>query len=241
MSSSSLPKLGLICFDVESTGEFIGDGGDEVFAIGIVSCNIENPTQVEKTLLCLDLQRPHDVSWDKIWAIRSYDQRCFDEFWSKNLHILDALQDKTNIKLCSSQKKFAKKINKALQHHEELYEKTLLVSDTTNYDTVCVGHLLSLKRWFRALNYTRAGQHRSGVHLKSYISGLAGIYDPSDGQTIKEFKEKFIEPLIVTKIDHDHNPVNDAHHILLTYMAALEYARSLDGCSVSPSKRAREA
>ena len=237
-SSSSRLKLGFICFDVEATGEFIALN-DEVFAIGIVSCDAKNPTQIKKTLICLNLEKPPDMSWEELWKLRSYDQNCFQEFWSKNLHILDSLQDPTKVKLYN-RLNFDRKLNKALQQHEELYEKTLLVTDTTNYDTVCIGHLLS-QEGYRALNYTRAGKHRSGVHLKSYLAGLAGVSDPSDSQTIKEFKETFIKPFILEQVEHDHNPANDAHNILLTYVGALYYAECLDTVETNLSKRAREA
>jgi hypothetical protein len=224
-------KFGLIAIDVESTGKYIGGsykGSDVVFAVGIASCALKGDKkipEIKTSVVCLDLEKPPSDSWQDFWQYRNFEPRCWDEFWSFRTELLDQLQSDTKEFPLYCKAKFAEALNNALAEHEALYEKTDILTDTTSYDTVCVGTLLN-QHDFEPLNYTRLGAYRGGVELDSFIAGIAGVSDPSDWESVEKFKTDHLEALKIVQVKHDHNPANDATHILVTYLAGIQYIKN---------------
>jgi len=223
--SSKKPELGVIAIDIEKTG-CRDENDDPMFAVGIATAPIDATSidQVFSFSVALNLQKPESMNWSDFWKEKGYEERCWDEFWSKNENILDLLQDPIRILQYDSRELVALWINNTLMVCERMYEKTIVVTDTTLFDTVCVGS--ELKRYnFIPLNFTRKGEYRSGVEVDSYIAGLFKISDPCDWKLMGDVNQKYIDPLLLGKVEHDHHPENDAKSILLKYLAAISYAK----------------
>lgn len=223
---ASKPKIGVIAIDIEKTGRRNEDD-DPIFAIGIATAPIDATSfdQVKAGSVALDLKKPKDMDWADYWKKSNFEERCWNEFWSKHVEILDSLQDKYNIHMVAGRKEFAEWIAFSLKLFEEMYEKTIIVTDTTLFDTVCVGSELKLFK-LTPLNYDNLGNYRSGVEVDSFISGLFGIDDRSDWETRSGYFDAYIKPLLLKEVDHDHHPENDATSILLKYLAAVQYAQN---------------
>jgi hypothetical protein len=223
--NSQVPKLGVIAIDIEKTG-CRDENLDPMFAVGIATAPIDASSieEVESFSISLNLKKPNGKSWSEHWKSEGYELRCWDEFWSKNEGVLDLLQDPLCILRVESREQLVTCINSILSLYESMYSQTIIVTDTTLFDTVCVS--AELKKYnFVPLNFTRKGEYRSGVEVDSYISGLFKISDPSDWEGLCS-ANKFIEPYLLEKVEHDHHPMNDAKSILLKYLAAIKYAKA---------------
>ncbi len=227
--AASKPK-GIIAIDIERTGR---DQNDVIFAIGIATMPIDAVClgEVKSFNVCYNLEKKPHKTWADRWAKSGYEERCYVEFWSKHLQTLDLLQDPTKVNLVEEQylgkgvytKKFIDTFDNILKEYEELYSESVIVTDTTLFDTVHLGNELIVAGKM-PLNYTRAGKFRGGVELDSYITGVARISDIFDWKTYLDFKKNHIKPLMLAQIEQDHHPENDAKNILLMYHAALQYA-----------------
>lgn len=232
-------KFGLIAIDIESTGKYFGTC-DIIFAVGIASCALNEENEVPNihtSVIYLDLQKPSSVSWQDFWQCRKFESRCWNEFWSSKTDILDQLQSNTAEIPLYKEAEFVCELNKALAKHEALYESTILLTDTTSYDTVCVGGLFN-QHGFEPINHTRLARFRGGVELDSFVAGIAGVSDPFDWRSVEQFKKDYLEPLKILQVKYDHNPANDATHILVTYLAAIQYLQN-NNSKTSP-KRIKE-
>ena len=223
--NSKLPKLGVIAIDIEKTG-CRDENLDPMFAVGIATAPIDASSieEVESFSISLNLRKPVGNSWGEHWKSEGYEMRCWEEFWSKHENVLDLIQDPLRILRVETREQLITGINSILSLYESMYSQTVIVTDTTLFDTVCVS--AELKKYnFVPLNFTRKGEYRSGVEVDSYISGLFKIADPSEWEVMSE-TNKFIEPYLLDKVEHDHHPMNDAKSILLKYLAAIKYAKA---------------
>lgn len=221
MITNSKPELGFISIDIERTGKDLKNGDTFAFGIADASVDAVGAFQVYSNHVCLNLNKPSDQEWSQKWLEKNYEQRCFDEFWSKNLHILDKLQDPDQVQLVSTEKEFATRINVLLEEAESRYQDTWIVIDCPLFDPVFVSELL-MKYGFMPINYTRAGRYRSSWEIDSYCAGKAGCA-PEDWRSTEAFKKSALQPLYIEKVEHDHHPENDAKSILVTALAARKY------------------
>lgn len=228
MSAEQKPKLGAIAIDVEKLGRR-KVGTDPLFAVGIATAPVDATSmdQVKSFSVALDLKKPTDHSWSSFWAVNDFESRCWVEFWSKNQAILDLLQDPTKVSMVGKRAEVAAWIDETLKKCEEMYERTVIVTDTTLFDTVCVGSEL-VRFDYIPLNFNRDGSYRGagGIEVDSFISGLFGVDDASDWRTLVDFTQKYIDPLLLGQVKHDHHPENDAKSILLKYLAAVAYSKN---------------
>lgn len=226
-----LPRLGLISFVVFTTGPHLGLK-DKVKSVAIVSCDHDDPVASMKTsLISLDFEKPEGCSWKELFLQRGF---------TKEPVLMKYIQDPKTAQLCSEDD-LPHKIDEALKFHEERFQRTILVQDSLHHTIAALGHLM-FKGGCQPLHFTRAGVHRTAVHVSSYINAIAGVVDPDDEETIKQFITKELDPLLLEPFSNDLTPVSGAKYILFLYLAALQYMKNLNSSSSSsPTKRPREA
>ena len=216
-------RYGIIALDIETTGKGVND---IPFAIGFATCDISEPTEIQTFNVCLNLEKDPTDSLEEFWKEEELDMQCFEEFWKDKEDLFNTLQDPSRVRLFLSYIDFVEEFDRLLKKCEEMYpDGAIILTDTTLFDTVKLGNLLT-DNCFMPLNYTRAGKYRSGVECDSFIMGLMGCTNPFDWRSLEDFKKENIDPLKVCEVAHDHHPENDAKHILVTYLAALQYAKN---------------
>lgn len=231
MASSSTTtrdkKYGIICIDIERTGR---TPSDDVFAVGFATCDIKNPSEIKTFNVCRRLGIQPDQSLQSFWQHSGYDQTCLDEFWSKNTEVFLKLQDEKQVNLVGpAESEFVQQINEILRACEEMYDESVILTDTTLFDTVYLNQLLT-KYEYEPVNYTRNKEYRSGIESDSYVGGLMKSDDPFDWRSLGDFKKEHLDKLKVCEVEHDHHPENDAKHILVMYLAALQCAKNQKTC-----------
>lgn len=228
MAASTLPQ-GVIAFDIEKVGKFSVDV-DPVFAIGFATCAINETdfNQIKTFSVARDLQKPEELSWHDFWVQQGYEIRCWNEIWSKHTNMLDRLQSSKTVNIVVGRKAFVEQINAILKACEEMYSSAILLTDTTSFDTVFVCSEL-VKFNFEPLNYNRNEKYRSAgcVELDSFISGIFGITDGDEWHILESKVKEHIKPLFKGIVKRDHHPENDAKYILLKFLAARQYAKTL--------------
>jgi len=174
------------------------------------------------------------AAWAAVWAERGWEQRCFDEFWGKpdNLVVLDKInQEPTHF----SERSFAQAFLDMLTEVETQCARAPVIDpttyqivdagsrmcywfDTIHFDPVWCNQLLSVLK-ARAMNYYRNGRY--GVDTKeldSYMSGLVRVpTNILDWRTHLSPLYSSLRAIANQFVEHDHNPINDAKHIV--YMA----------------------
>jgi hypothetical protein len=211
--------VGFLVFDIESTGANVFT--NRIFAIGWAygSC----PDDVVGGKILIDLGKPKDVSWEAFWDQCGWEKRCWDEFWSKNVSTLDALQSWDGDDIPHSDSSAAFSVSAVMQEVEDLFDRYTIVTDTIAFDTVWLTNLL-YDNGFHGLAYRRDGNYNrgiGGIEVDSYLMGVYGVQleDENDRKT----KPWTGDPLYKSTIrpPHDHDPKNDAHHILCSLFDAL--------------------
>ena len=207
-------RQGYIALDIEATGnDFLQDA---CFAVGWAYGSCE--TDVVTGKVVLDLMRPPHVSWQEYWDECSYEKRCYDEFWSKNLDALNDLQDPNKLTLYTSSKHMTLALNDALIVAEGKFEKLTLVVNTVAFDTVWLSNLLA-KEGLPGIGYKRNGTFNGGgIEVDSYKRGVYRV-EPSSKDKPWDNDPIFNEkkwPI------HDHDPENDAHQILSVLFASMD-------------------
>ncbi len=223
-----------IAVDIEFTGKGVND---KVFAIGFAWGNFEDGNgeligEVRRELICLDLGKPEDVTWEDYWHQQNWELGCYYEFWRDNLDILNSLQTSPqselreyttvclsdcNITYTTSEKTFVEEINSILANIECTFDETIIVSDTLLVDTYKVSELLN-KYGFKALWETRKGVYRKGIMVTNYLQGM--FKGPEAKKKVSAFRKSSKYKLFDTV--YDHNPANDAKTILHTLFRAFK-------------------
>ena len=192
------PKYIVVALDIETTGMQClphAETGhrDAMFSVGaaIYDAAASDPQKclIEQHLFNLNLQKPADVEWGAFWDQNGWERRCYDEFWSKNVPMLEKTQDKSavgtwkgingvprTVSLLSTPDGVADAVNDLLRHVEERWPAYVLVTDTMDYDFRWLSNALEA-HGHAPLGYTRSGAYRwwaRDIHKGSYLVGRAG-------------------------------------------------------------------
>lgn len=220
---------GVIAIDIEKVGKR-SVAEDPIFAIGFATCAITETdfNNVTTFSVARNLQKHKEISWQDFWIREKYEWRCWDEFWSKNEATIEKLQSSKTINLVTGRREFVEQINAILKACEEMYSSAVILTDTTAFDTVFTSSEL-VKFGYEPLNFTRDGMYRWAgcIELDSFISGVFGVTDGDEWKVLEAKVKEHIEPLFAGLVEHDHHPENDAKFILLKFLAARQYAKSL--------------
>lgn len=132
-----------IALDIETTGQhYLGQ--DRLIAIGAaVGERTANGLfkVVEARRWVVDLRRAPSQTWKELWEERGYEQRCYDEFWSKNSATLDWLQAQPG--LYATQGQAITAFSEFLGEMQSGGPYSLLF-DTLLFDSVWLDYLLRL-------------------------------------------------------------------------------------------------
>lgn len=222
-------KTLVVGIDIESTGAYFGK--DRVILGAIIAMDPETQSIVSHQIFeprentfGRRIQKPDGTSTYKdIWKANGFEERCFDEFWAKNIPTLTQIQEKYDDVLSDDDESVAARINTILQRIEQVSEKLVIVSDTMAYDLSFVNTLL-ITHAYKPLYYSRDGKYRWMYHTSSYFLGLWGgdVTNMTPGDW-NDFDMWMKDTFKGCPVEHDHSPENDAITIAWNFVSACKY------------------
>jgi len=206
----------IITFDIETTGQYIQK--DLCFAIGYCVGEIGGGSDGKKARYMetgkwlVDLGKPADQSWQQFWASKSWEKRCFDEFWSKHTDLLDRFNN--DPERLPNLETMIVKLNNALRRWEHAFPGGFLVAfDTLNFDSVWLNQLLQQHHYADLARQRDGTGWRGALEVDSYRFGRLGV-TPGDWNafyaTIAALPQSIERPA-----EADHDPAVDATNIFL--------------------------
>jgi hypothetical protein len=199
-----------LAFDIERSGAL-----PEHQTIAIGACVVNEAFEKVDELLLVNY-RPDETK---------FEQRCWDEFWSKHSDVLDALQYTGLLTLKEQDKHMITELQVFRAKWEERCDANadvlVLVSDNNVFDGGYINQLIHEHLPGKMPIPYSAGKQEYDTFLEvhSMQGGLLMAVDPtftsdwSFGNRIAELYD-----LPEKQIEHDHNPVNDAYTIGYDYM-----------------------
>lgn len=204
-----------ISFDIETTGQFMTK--DTMFAVGFCDSNMN------KKSIALDLGKPNNMSWKDFWKQQGWEQRCYDEFWSKNLDTLNKLQNPDHIKLVKTESELIKYIHEeTLKFEQNSKNKVEYITDAIGFDFSWLSFMFS-KYNHPSMTYNRSGKYCRRFEIDSYIMGLKGTTS-DDYRNVQIFKRE-LEKKYGSHLNrlHPHDPADDAEYIMRCYTFAKKF------------------
>lgn len=192
-------------FDVETTGQFLTKNA--IIAFGCTVMN-ENYKEIDSFEGYMNI--PDD---------RSFEKRCYDEFWSKQKEILESIKKKMQ-----DPKEVMDKFVKWMDCIDLKYGDDLIVlSDTAGYDYAWLDMYLSLFTDRYSLYYRlkdikdskRIYEYRRTWDTNSMYNGA--LMEKKNGKFIEWNLEKELS-CQTDKFENDHNPLTDARNIAANYI-----------------------
>jgi hypothetical protein len=218
-SPSTLPAY-YIAFDIKTTGADLIR--DEIISVGMAWSTPGGP--ITKWRITQDLHKPAERSWAGHWRCKGWEQRCYDQFWSKNLELLDELhQDPT---LVDGEREILYFLDAKLAQIEAECAKTLCVFDTIMYDPVWLCAKMSLSG-FKPLSYTRDGRWRSSYVTGPMAEAALHLDANQEWEIFSRERQERIFSLLPEygPTANTHHPEEDAEHILASYFRIREFSR----------------
>jgi hypothetical protein len=163
----------------------------------------------------------------KIWSTFGYEQRCFNEFWSKNVRVLCKLQvESANMDRVGGMKEMANRLDTILLESQGKYSSYQNVSDTIGFDLRHLNNLLQA-HGFAPMETKRDGTgYIGGIECDSYAKGALGLpLDTEWKDEIAAYDEKMASLLPELTCVHDHMPGNDAKSHLVKVLRANHYLK----------------
>lgn len=152
------------------------------------------------------------VNWEKESNGGDFEDRCYDEFWSKQpQNIIDECIDNA----LSAEQQYpllAEWINQLETTYPSPEYKISFLTDNASFDIASIDYGLEKYLNRKPMRYSSTGKYRS------IISADDMLYMLNDENKKKAYFE------INKDVVHDHNPVNDAHFVYLQYYYALLFA-----------------
>jgi len=195
-------------FDIETSGSFFGL--HKVIAVGM--CAIGDDFNIIDSIR-FDCYLPDQCL---------FEQRTWDEFWSKYSKILDGFRYTGKLKQAEKVEKwmveeFQKFRSKMEQHAKDIGAKYYFVSDNKIFDGGFMNALIGKHTSDMPLPYTAStSQYSSFFETHSMQKGFLLAIDPNFDPDIKSgFTNRIAELYDVPPPlkEHDHNPENDAYSI----------------------------
>lgn len=222
--------------DIEGSGKFFMENPttgrrDVVLSIGLAVYNVNSDAPPRRILINHNIGRPNDKKWPKFWKLRGFEERCFREFWSKNIEQLDATQclireEGLEFYIARSEAELATLLNSVVAELEQRYPLLRYVTDTQEYDRTWLAVLLQ-RYGFHPLGYDRSGVFRykvSDMHSTSYELGLVRATKRSDDSRERVAK---VRAKYDAGTKHTHRADQDAADIGAHAVAAIREAKRL--------------
>ena len=170
----------LIAFDIEATGQNMAT--NVLVAVGWSDKNGNGGS------VSINLRKPSNKTWYQFWRMKGWEERCYKEFWIKNLDVLDSLQIQTRKHaVVNNEKEMADYIQKNVSNMEWRKE-TNYVFDTLGFDAAWLTALMT-KHNYPSMVYMRDGNYTSNYEIDSYIMGLCRS-DVNSWQKTSDFKKE---------------------------------------------------
>lgn len=188
-----MKEIVIIAIDIEATGPRFSKNG--IISIGYCAGTMDGEVILKKRV-SLDLEG------------KSFDKSCYDQFWIKNLDLLETLK-KEAVPIKEGLQKF-------ISDFDSLNEKYELIpiSDNPSYDIGFINYYLDFYLDRLPLNYVNGGDdYRPIFDSDCYSRGLLGMkYSDGIWTSDKDVREK-LSFEIPDSVVHDHYPDNDAEYI----------------------------
>lgn len=197
----------VLAFDIERSG-----ARAEHDTIGI-GASVVLPDFREVDHLFLPGFLPLETTWEK---------RCYDEFWSKNLDVLNKIKYQGTLTKRQRQREMvvtfqqfrAKWEIKCHAHGAKLH----LVSDNNVYDGGFINVLIEEHTKQLPIPYSASEPQRYGAFFETHSEqrGLLAVVDPSFTKNwgfTKRIEELYDVPPFPHDYSHDHDPRHDAYTI----------------------------
>lgn len=203
-------KVILVAHDIEKTGSYLIQ--NNIISVGFFVGDLEGNKLLTKKFNIRTRWPTRCTLTNEIINYGEFEKRCWDEFWSK--------QPKSVFDSCISPPpeytiEVARGIKTFLDDLEEKYPedsyKIKFLTDNASFDTASLDYLLEKHTERAPMRYSKSGKYRSVISADDMFDML-----PSE---IKKKAEEEMDKIV----KHDHDPINDAHHIYLQYVAAMKY------------------
>lgn len=134
-----------------------------------------------------------------------FEERCFTQFWSKNLEILTNLQNEA--------KPIREQLNKFVQmldDYDKIYDLRI-ISDNKDFDLGFINYYLAKYLDRNPLHYKLNEEYRSTYDTNSYSRGVLRMTYEDSRITDETIMEKF--NFTIDNCVHNHYPDDDAEYI----------------------------
>lgn len=203
----------ILAFDIEKSGASVFD---DIIGLGAVVMNEQY--EIVDSLLIKGYYPDHT----------KFEERCWNEFWSKNIDQLkviecDPLVDDYNRREINMVTQFRQFRIKWENYCTDNNFKLELVSDNKVFDGGHFNYLISKLSEDLPMPFSAGSQRYSSFwethsELRGFLMAVCPEFD-SDWGFINKLAELYHLP--PKKVDHDHNPVNDAYNIAYEHMVLL--------------------
>lgn len=141
------------------------------------------------------------VKWPEAKDYGDFEPRCWDNFWSKLSE--EVKENITKDALEPEEAWF--KIKEWLVGLESKYSNIKFLTDNASFDSASIDYCLEKYCKSMPMRYSTKGAYRSIISADDKFEMLPSKLQQSAYEEIKK------------QVNHDHNPVNDAHYIYLLY------------------------
>jgi hypothetical protein len=155
-----------------------------------------------------------------------FEPRCMNEFWSKNMDILNSLKYTGNLSYPERQAEMIKEFQHFRAKWEILCQENdnelYLVSDNNVYDGGFINDMIfKYLPGVLPIPYTASTQsYESFWETDSIAKGIVNLVDPTYNKSWGfTDRLKSLYELPENKIPHDHNPANDAYCIAYDFQS----------------------
>lgn len=217
----------VVTFEFETVGSNMFS--NTCFAIGYCVGRVDNkaPASVISTgRWIVDLKKPSDVTWEKYWKEKGWEQYCYKDFWSKNLQTLDYLQQ--CLDLLDDEYVLFNKLNTFLEELERDYGDFSIVLDIVAFDSVWISTKLQ-EVGCPALTKNRDGTgYRPVFELDSYRFGVFGV-ELGEWDTLASVMSDLMSIYTIERTENlRHDPQVDAYNIFADFANAHDYVHLSD-------------
>lgn len=204
-----------IALDIERTGP---GAKDVTIAIGMFSAK-NGASEGTQKKFCVDLDKMPNETWRELWVRRGFDMNTYDEFWSKNIDMLELFQSGEDWYATEKEMTDAFAQAMAAEQFEPGYKSEILF-DTVHYDSCYIQELLS-RYGHRALHVALDGTFARAWDVNSYQAGAAGVC-ASDS---RDERRKKIAAMDIKKRPNNHDPSEDAKNIYNTFIQTSKFCK----------------
>lgn len=195
-----------VSVDIETTGPSLTN--NKVISIGFFVGDSEG-NKLETKRINFSVDWPVKTNGPVGIAYHDFDKQCWDEFWSKQSAsvigelMIDAYYQSAGWEV----------VNDYLAELETKYGEIAFVCDNPSFDIAFIDHHLGVHAGRKPMRYSTTGKYRS-IRVSDDMFSM-----------LPKSVQREADTRILQVVQHDHNPVNDAHYNYLQLIEALKWAK----------------